>query len=354
MSDANDRLTRLECELERERTARRLAESLLERKNRELFERTRLHESETAERIRAEKAAAQAEERARHQALLSQQASATQEAEEGLKDARDQLVQAEQLASLGELVAGITHEVNTPIGIAVTAASTLRDDAQRLQQAVRDGTLKRSMLEELADSSRDSAQMILSNLARASQLMSSFKQVAVDRTSHQPREVLLREFIEELLLSLRPKLKKSAVELSIDCDPGLRLYTVPGALSQVLTNLIMNSLLHGFGDGDEQARRVRIAATAVGTDVAIQYADNGRGIDPEILPRIFDPFFTTRRGSGGSGLGMHIVRKLVHDTLGGTIAARSTPGDGAHFDLRLRDLATARPNETGEQAIGNG
>ena len=147
-------------------------------------------------------------------------------------------------------------------------------------------------------------------------------------------------------------LARTATELSEALGPdGVNS---DGALSQVLTNLIMNSLLHGFGDGDEQARRVRIAATAVGTDVAIQYADNGRGIDPEILPRIFDPFFTTRRGSGGSGLGMHIVRKLVHDTLGGTIAARSTPGDGAHFDLRLRDLATARPNETGEQAIGNG
>lgn len=264
---------------------------------------------------------------------LTEQVEQTQRAMDNLKNAQTQLVQAEKLASLGELVAGVAHEINTPIGISVTAASLLRDEVKTVRELVEAGKLKRSTLDEFAETSSQTAEMILSNLARAADLIQSFKQVAVDRSTTDQRDVVLAQFLDEILLSLRPRLRKTAHEIAMDCDPDIRIHTQPGALAQVITNLVMNSLLHGLDDSVPGKISLAISPSEFG--VTMRYLDNGRGISAEVLPRIFDPFFTTRRGSGGTGLGLHIVYNLITSTLGGQIQVSSKPGEGVEFTLLL-------------------
>lgn len=264
---------------------------------------------------------------------LTAQVAQTQRAMENLKDAQTQLVQAEKLASLGELVAGVAHEINTPIGISVTAASLLRAEVKTLRTLVETGQLKRSTLDQFADTSSQTADMILSNLARAADLIQSFKQVAVDRSTTDLREVILAQFLDEILLSLRPRLRKTSHEVLMACDGDLRIRTQPGALAQVITNLVMNSLIHGLDDDTPGTIRIEVEPDQDG--ITLDYRDDGRGIPADVLSRIFDPFFTTRRGSGGTGLGLHIVYNLITSTLGGRITVASTPGEGVHFHIRL-------------------
>ena len=264
---------------------------------------------------------------------LSDQVAETQRAMEGLKNAQSQLVQAEKLASLGELVAGVAHEINTPIGVSVTAASLLRDEVQEITQLVASGQLKRSTLDSFAEASSQTAEMILSNLRRAADLIQSFKQVAVDRSTSEERRVALHHYLDEVLLSLRPRLRKTRVEVAIECDPDIQIWTQPGALAQVMTNLIMNSLLHAYTE--DQSGQIEISVSPKESGVLLRYQDDGCGIPAEVLPRIFDPFFTTKRGSGGTGLGLHIVYNLVTSTLKGRIEVNSTAGAGAEFLISL-------------------
>lgn len=246
-----------------------------------------------------------------------------------LKETQTQLIQSEKLASLGGLVAGVAHEINTPVGVSVTAASTLHAGASELQRSYKEGGLKRSELEEFIGLASESTQIILRNLHRAADLIHSFKQVAVDQSSGESRRFHLKAYIEEVLMSLRPKLKNTIEWITVDCPEDLSIESYPGALAQILTNFVSNSLLHAYTPG--QMGRLIIAVTTEQEQVVLRYRDDGCGIPAEGLKRIFDPFFTTKRGSGGSGLGMHIVFNLVTQVLHGTIQVNSEPGAGAEF-----------------------
>jgi signal transduction histidine kinase len=250
-----------------------------------------------------------------------------------LKEAQMQLVQAEKMASLGALVAGIAHEINTPVGVGVTAASTLQTRAGELRQQYQREELRRSDLERFVALAEESTQIILRNLQRAADLIHSFKQVAVDQSSGERRRFGLKAYIDEILLSLRPRLKKTAHTVEVDCPDDLVLDSFPGAIAQILTNFVTNSLLHAF-DGIEHGH-IRITVKREHDRVSLRYGDDGRGISPEHLGRIFDPFFTTKRGVGGSGLGLHIVYNLVTQLLGGTIHVASELGRGAQFTIVL-------------------
>lgn len=242
------------------------------------------------------------------------------------KLAERELVEAEKLASLGGLVAGIAHEVNTPIGVGLTAASFLEEKATEISELTNEGALTKENLEAFLTASQQSASMIVSNLHRASDLVRSFKQVAVDQSSDELRTFKLLDYIEEILRSLLPQTKKTPHKITVTGDEDIMLSSYPGALSQIITNLVMNSLAHAFEEGT--TGEIGIVVGRTGSHARVDYRDNGRGVTPAVLGRIFDPFFTTKRGSGGSGLGMHIVYNLATRKLGGTVACESEPGQG--------------------------
>jgi C4-dicarboxylate-specific signal transduction histidine kinase len=264
---------------------------------------------------------------------LATQVTELEKAHRQLIETQDSLVQAEKMASLGGLVAGVAHELNTPMGIALTAGTHLRDSMEALNDVVAKGRLTRGRLAEFQETLRDSTMLILSNITRAAGLVQSFKQVAVDQASAERRLFTLGPYIEEVLHSLAPRLRNEPHEVVVDCDPSLVMDSYPGALSQVLTNLLLNALIHAF-PGDRPGL-ISIQAHAVDDQIELIFADNGRGVSPAHIDRLFDPFFTTNRSQGGSGLGLHIVYNLVTQSLGGTIRVRSTPGEGTCFTLRL-------------------
>lgn len=280
--------------------------------------------------ITARKAAE--DERSRLNESLQQQVAETQAALEALRSTQDRLVQSEKMASLGVLVAGIAHEINTPVGIAVTAASHLMERMALLTEAITNGTLKKSQLLDTVATSRESAAIVLSNLMRAAELIQSFKQVAVDQTSRETRTIDLDVYLHETINSLQPRIKATAQRVELLCPPGISLHLAAGALSQLVSNLVLNALEHAFPDG--QPGLVRVTASRDGETVQLIVQDDGAGIAAEVLPRIYDPFFTTRRGAGGSGLGLHIVYNLVTQTFGGRIEVASTPGEGSRFTVR--------------------
>jgi PAS domain S-box-containing protein len=258
-----------------------------------------------------------------------------------LKATQASLIQAEKMASLGQLVAGVAHEVNTPIGITITGASQLQALIEELSDRHAASALKKSDFQRFLGDGMEMASLILSNSTRAANLVQSFKLVAVDQSSDERRAFLLRDYIDELLRSLHPTYKaRAALTISVDCPADLELDGYPGALSQILTNLIMNALIHALDP--EQPGRIAISARPCAGDVVeLSVADDGNGIAPEVLPKIFDPFFTTRRGSGGSGLGLHIVYNLVTGRLHGTIGVESRPGQGTRFTLRFPQVIDA-------------
>lgn len=252
---------------------------------------------------------------------------------EQLQETQAHLVQTEKLASLGSLVAGVAHEINTPVGVGVTAITHLIDSTQALRDEFSSGTLKRSSLDAFLTVTEESTRIILSNLNRALELVQSFKQVAVDQSSSERREFFVRDYLEEVLLSLGPELKKAGHLVEIKCDQKLRIDSYPGALARILTNLLMNSIAHAYDPGS--VGHIVVSARAEGELLVLQYTDDGKGISKEHLMRIFDPFFTTQPGRGGSGLGLHIVYNLVTQSLNGRIQARSEPGSGVQFTIRF-------------------
>ena len=260
---------------------------------------------------------------------LGHQVIETRAALQRLKEAQAQLVRNEKLASLGALVAGVAHEINTPVGVGVTAASTLQNSAAELKKRYESDTLRRSDLDRFVVMADESTQIILRNLQRAADLIHSFKQVAVDQTSGERRAFELKSYVAEVLVSLGPKLRQSNHTVQVDCPQMIPVETNPGALAQILTNLLSNSLLHAYAPG--QAGQIQVSLRHENDWVTLRYRDDGAGIPKENLQRIFDPFFTTKRGTGGSGLGMHIVFNLVTQVLGGTIDVSSKPGQGAEF-----------------------
>jgi len=254
---------------------------------------------------------------------------------------QDQLVNSEKLAALGALVAGVAHELNTPIGNCLMVASTLEENTQRLLKASESGTLKKSALQAYLGESALASGLVVRNMTKASDLVGSFKQVAVDRSSSRQREFSLAEVVNETLVTLSPGFKKLPVTIRSEVPDNVRLDSFPGPLGQVLGNLVNNAVIHGLDGGHAGGEIVVLAQQLPSGEVEILVRDNGVGIPPELVPRIFDPFFTTRFGQGGSGLGLHIAHQLVTNVLGGTISVRSRPGEGAEFRLLLPRLASA-------------
>ncbi|MBI3188300.1 MAG: hypothetical protein HYZ31_10615 [Gammaproteobacteria bacterium] len=252
---------------------------------------------------------------------------------EKLNETRDQLVQNEKMAALGGLVAGIAHEINTPVGIGVTAASHLQDKITAFRHKFAEGAITKTEFTQFLELSDETCTILHNNLQRAARLINSFKQVAVDQTSEDLRPFNLQDYIEEVLLSLRPKLKKSSLRVTLDCPPDIEILSYPGAVSQILTNFIVNSLLHGYDTQDSGHILIRVIEEDDG--LLLRYCDDGRGVPVETLPRIFDPFFTTRRGEGGSGLGLHLVYNLVSRQLQGRIRAYANQPRGLCFDIHV-------------------
>ena len=252
---------------------------------------------------------------------------------EQLRQAQTQLVESEKMAALGGLVAGVAHEINTPVGVGVTAASHLDAQVEKYSKLYQSNQLTRSDFEALLNTAATSSNMILANLKRAAELVSSFKQIAVDQSADQQRHFKLKLYLEEILHSLYPRLKNTSHSVTVSCPDTLELYSYPGAFYQIITNLVMNSLIHGFEriEGGE----IRIDVSQEQNAVHIHYSDNGQGIDAEHRDKIFEPFFTTKRNEGGSGLGMHVVYNLVVQALGGQIQCDSIPGQGTRFHIRI-------------------
>ena len=256
-----------------------------------------------------------------------------------LKTAQRELVESEKLASLGRLVAGVAHELNTPLGNAMTVVSALGDRWAKLDQMLADNTpMRRSQLEELVKDTRRGQDILQRNVQKAADLVRDFKQVAIDQTSSKRRRFILSEVVSEILLTLWPAIKKTAYEVEQQIEDGLEMDSYPGPLGQVLTNLINNALIHGF-DGREHGRvTIRGRALADGM-IELSLHDDGIGIPHENLKRIYDPFFTTKLGAGGSGLGLNITHNIVTGLLGGKIAVSSEVGVGTSFTLTLPNIA---------------
>jgi signal transduction histidine kinase len=265
-----------------------------------------------------------------------------------LNAAQQNLIDAERLAALGGLVAGVAHEVNNPIGISLTVASSFARRAEMFEAELRsDGPLRRSQLEEFVRNSRDAAQQLVANLHRAGELIQSFKQVAVDRSHAERRQFSLGEATDQIIASLRPVLKKAAIALSVDVPEGLLIDGYPGSYGQILTNLFLNAANHAFADG--RSGKISISARARGVDdVEIIFADNGAGMTPDVQRQAFDPFFTTRRNEGGTGLGLHIVYNLVTQQLGGRMMLDSRLGQGTTFRIIMPRAAKGGPTEASD------
>jgi two-component system, NtrC family, sensor kinase len=252
---------------------------------------------------------------------------------ESLKMTQDDLVRSEKLAALGSLVAGVAHELNTPIGNGLLAASALADHVRLFEQEAAAGLRKSALDAHLAEV-HQAAEIMLRNLNRAVDLVASFKQVAVDRASSQGRQFLLDEVVTEIMLTLWPSLKKCGVAITHEIPPGISMHSYPGALGQVVTNLVNNAVIHGF-DGAPGGCVAVCARPREGGWVELEVRDDGAGIAPQHLGRIYDPFFTTKLGKGGSGLGLNIVYNLVHGVLDGRIAVQSEVGKGTVFTVTL-------------------
>ncbi|MBT0585295.1 sensor histidine kinase [Alteromonas oceanisediminis] len=250
-----------------------------------------------------------------------------------LEAAQQQLVDSERMASLGGLVAGIAHDVNTPLGVGVTAASFLQERIKSLETAFNDKSITQSQMSSFIEEAGQTTALLMNNLNRASELIASFKQVAVDQTSEAERRFELCEYLKEVIQSLKPSFKNTHHTIEVDCDETLNILCAPGAIAQIITNLVMNSVMHGFEH--KVNGHINISVEADEKTVTLKYSDDGIGLLPEHLDSLFDAFFTTKRSRGGSGLGTHIVYNLVTQSLNGQIEARSQTGKGLHYTIRF-------------------
>ncbi len=271
---------------------------------------------------------------------------ATQQAFVDLQAAQTSLLQSEKMACLGGLVAGVAHEINTPVGIVLTSASVLNDATLHLHKSISNGAIRKSEVVQYMETAQQASQLIMSNAERAATLIQSFKQVAVDQTSELRREYKLKEYIDEITSSLHPALKQSGTQVTVICHNDIVLEGYPGAMAQVLTNLTMNALAHAFIAGDRG--QIEILAEQIGPSVRMMFKDNGKGISEDHLGKIFDPFFTTRRGQGGTGLGLNIVFNIINKQFGGTIDVLSKPNNGTCFVLLFPRISPlAEPESVG-------
>jgi PAS domain S-box-containing protein len=268
------------------------------------------------------------------------------EALQSLQNAQGELLRSEKMAALGSLVAGVAHELNTPIGNSVTVASTLNEWIHKMSDELGGPKPSRTVLSSGVSACVGGVDILVRNLDRAAELVMSFKQVAVDQSSNQRRHFDLRQSIEEVLLTLGPMYRKTPFKLEQDLEPNISMESYPGALGQVVTNFVTNALAHAF-DG-RTTGTMRISTHKVGNSARIVFSDDGVGIPEKFLARVFDPFFTTKLGQGGSGLGMHIVYNLVNGVLGGKIDLSSTPGVGTTLTVTLPLQAAMQEGEAAD------
>jgi signal transduction histidine kinase len=253
---------------------------------------------------------------------------------EDLRAAQDLLVQSEKLAALGQMVAGVAHEINSPVGISLTVASALERKVASLSREVSAGAVRRSSFEAFLEAARSATSQLLANLIRAADLIQSFKQVAVDRSQTMTRAFDLKDVTEQVITSVRPILKNASTTLSIEIGPGLVVNSNPGAYGQVLTNLLMNAVIHAFPD--RQAGTIAVSASRMEDDkITLIFMDDGIGMTPDVLRQAFDPFFTTSRGRGGTGLGLHIVHNILVQQLGWHLKLDSLPNEGTRFIITI-------------------
>lgn len=258
-----------------------------------------------------------------------------------LRAAQSQLIQSEKMASLGQLVAGVAHELNTPIGNALITASILEASAKELQESVLRGELRKSTLLYYVQSNIPMVELISRSCERAADLIASFKQVAVDQTSEKRRVFDLRQLVDDNVAAVRPSFRRMPWVIEVDIAPDIICDSHPGPLGQVIANLVQNAVLHGFEGRDSGT--LTISASSSGDSVELVFADNGHGVSADVLKRMFEPFYTTRLGQGGSGLGLSIVLNIVTGMLGGTLQASSEAGRGTRIVIRMPLTAPERP-----------
>lgn len=263
-----------------------------------------------------------------------------------LREAQEQMILQEKMASLGSMVAGVAHEVNTPVGLAVTGASQLRTETASILALAAQGQLRRSTFDEYLKVVDELATLIEKNATRAAELIQSFKEVAVDQSSDARRPFDLRAYATEVLASLAPRIRHAGHRVEMAVPDGIEMDGHPGAMAQIVTNLVINSIVHAYADGQRNGT-LRLAARVLDGDrVELAYSDDGRGIPRELWPRIFEPFFTTRRGTGGSGLGLHLLYNIVTVRMGGTVRVGAAPQGGALFTLTFPRISPGQPAES--------
>lgn len=289
---------------------------------------------EVTERKRAE-AALQVRERE-----LRSARDAAEAALRHIQETQNFLIEAEKLAALGRLVAGVAHEINNPVGTSLTVASSLQRKAALIADELAKGILKRSALNEFLEISHAASSQLVANLNHAAELIQSFKQVATDRSSSNQRLFDLGDLTDQIAKSLRPELGKQNLTLNVECQRSLTMNSYPGPYGQVLTNLFLNSVAHAFPEGRGGNIDIRVCASGK-DDVEVVISDDGCGMSPDVKRQAFDPFFTTRRDQGSTGLGLHIVHNLVANCLGGQVSLDSEPNEGTQIRIILPRVAPA-------------
>ncbi|MDP3701116.1 MAG: ATP-binding protein [Hylemonella sp.] len=257
---------------------------------------------------------------------------------EDMRRMQDHLLQSEKMAALGSLVAGVSHEINTPLGISVTAATYVEELLKSLEEHIRSGRVTRTALTDFMARTTEANAMVLANLERAAELIRNFKMVAVDQSSAKRREFMLMETLQEIVSTLRPLLKNRRIDLRLDLSDNIAMDSYPGPLGQVITNLFSNALLHAFEGRPKGTIALKVRAYA-DKSIALFFSDDGVGVPPEHLGRLFDPFFTTKSGEGGSGLGLNIAYNIVTSILGGQITVDSRVGEGTTFTINIPRVA---------------
>ena len=292
---------------------------------------------EVTERKRAV-AALQANERE-----LRNARDAAQAALRHLQETQESLIESEKLAALGRLVAGVAHEVNGPVGTGLTIASSLESKAAQFAAQATQGNLRRSSLNNFLEASRKASTQLVANLSHAAELVQSFKQVAIDRSSSNRRIFDLGDITRQAIKSLRAGVQDRGLTVHLDCPSDLTMNSYPGPYGQMLSNLFLNSMKHGFPDGREGTIGIEVRSSG-DDDVEICFSDDGCGMSVDIRQLAFDPFFTTRRDQGCTGLGLHIVHTIVTNCLGGQISLDSEPGEGTNIRIIVpRAAPTAAP-----------
>ncbi|MCV6638609.1 hybrid sensor histidine kinase/response regulator [Candidatus Albibeggiatoa sp. nov. NOAA] len=251
---------------------------------------------------------------------------------EELTQTRQELIQSEKMASLGRLVAGFAHEINTPLGVAIGSASSLQVSAKKVHRLIEQDEVDVDELLATLDSISTGFDLTLANLERAVNLVTSFKRTAIDQTSNEELLFFVKEVIQDTVNTLQNQFRRTEIQIEIDCASDLKIQSIPGALEQILTNLLMNSLLHGFDEG-KKAGTISISAQLIKDELLLEYQDDGQGMSVQHVEKVFEPFFTTYRASGGSGLGMYICYNIVTTQLQGHISCESEQGKGVYFKI---------------------